>query len=636
MEVRNQREDEESDIQHRNVGNSEETGIHLQGNSVGRDITAAMETGCESQDPNQTFPLTCAQRSHTGRLSQVDSGSQETPADADHSVDTHHRRMPYPPPANATLSQPNDYDIHTQVDPLLVHDGQIGHSQYMPSGSHPLTSGLQDRLWHSKQKTRIFQSSIPVQNDTLHSMGTRSVILVKILPGEKYTTKDVLTNPLLLNKTIYNSIFGKSLTIKDIRLNIRRSLVAIENSTPLPDDLTTALLSKTTLGQFNVHCYLPNSDIQRCGVISNISTNTDLTELLQDAKCQNNVKIVGLDRMKRRNQVTNTWEDSTSVKITFESLVVPDVITIHYVRYRVRPYVSTPMQCYNCQRLGHTAKSCSSKNPRCMLCGGPHTKEDCSAQQRRCANCHGDHGANSSRCPQLQQAIAIEKHKAINKVDHHTARQAILHESPSQPGRTSTNKRQLVQQAPNSYAEAASRNFSATKVLNTVTSKTYDDASTQTETVTKSTTPAITNNDFFSKLRDVLLIVLQLNISKESKHAQRKLTENAIKNSFGVDITTDPAIMNPPHEDHPINTPSSKKRSRPANSSIDTDSSTAAADVISGSDCLSSDSTNYMDTIEGTQERRLTRSLTSGLPAAASRKKKKKQSRKDTTGIAAD
>ena len=118
----------------------------------------------------------------------------------------------------------------------------------------------------------------PPLNNTLNSMGSMKVILIQILPAEDYDVREPLTNPLLLNKIIYKSPFATLLNISDIRINIRRTLVAIENSTMLTDHETTQLLKITNLDKYKINCYLPNSDILQSGVISPISINTDLAE----------------------------------------------------------------------------------------------------------------------------------------------------------------------------------------------------------------------------------------------------------------------------------------------------------------------------------------------------------------------
>ena len=126
------------------------------------------------------------------------------------------------------------------------------------------------------------------------------------------------------------------------------------------------LLEVEMLGTWAVKCYQPNSDVFHYGVISPVAPNASLAEIISyisvnDPKCE----IVNVQRLKRR--IGTTWEDSPTLKSTFKGTAKADSVTIGKSFYRVRPYVSEPTQCYNCQRLGHTSHSCRGKT-NCLVC----------------------------------------------------------------------------------------------------------------------------------------------------------------------------------------------------------------------------------------------------------------------------
>ena len=124
-------------------------------------------------------------------------------------------------------------------------------------------------------------------------------------------------------------------------------------------------------------CYQPNSELFNYGVISPIAPNAPIEELHSYMSTNNpNCQIVKVQRLKRKNGTV--WEDSASLKITFAGTEIVQSVTIGNSFYRVRPYVSDPTQCYNCQRLGHTSHSCRART-RCLICGEEHTKELCHA-----------------------------------------------------------------------------------------------------------------------------------------------------------------------------------------------------------------------------------------------------------------
>ena len=144
-----------------------------------------------------------------------------------------------------------------------------------------------------------------------------------------------------------------------------------------------------------------------------------------------NIQIFKIDRLKRRekptpgNPGTNEWLDSPSLKITFQGPMLPQSIKIAHTFYRVRPYVSEPTQCYNCQRMGHTSFSCTSKT-RCLLCAGNHRKDQCNNTNLKCANCEGTHTANSAECSFIKSAREIELVKAKSGESYAQARKEVM------------------------------------------------------------------------------------------------------------------------------------------------------------------------------------------------------------------
>ncbi|CAI6371915.1 unnamed protein product [Macrosiphum euphorbiae] len=57
-------------------------------------------------------------------------------------------------------------------------------------------------------------------------------------------------------------------------------------------------------------------------------------------------------------------------------------------------------QCYNCQRFGHTARTCIDGQPRCRMCSERHDSRTCKSLTVKCPNCHSNkHDAASMKCP---------------------------------------------------------------------------------------------------------------------------------------------------------------------------------------------------------------------------------------------
>ncbi len=107
-------------------------------------------------------------------------------------------------------------------------------------------------------------------------------------------------------------------------------------------------------------------------------------------------------------------EPSATLKVTFQGQTLPKRVKIGYVSYQVRPFVPPALRCYRCQRLNHLAEGCNAPR-RCLLCAGPHEHTVCTSTEKRCANCSGPHAANSTMCPFISKATAVEKLRATGR-----------------------------------------------------------------------------------------------------------------------------------------------------------------------------------------------------------------------------
>ncbi|XP_076322258.1 uncharacterized protein LOC143231619 [Tachypleus tridentatus] len=66
------------------------------------------------------------------------------------------------------------------------------------------------------------------------------------------------------------------------------------------------------------------------------------------------------------------------------------------------------LQCFKCQRFGHTKNACTAK-PRCVRCSGEHTVSDCPKERSdtTCSNCGLQHATSFRGCPKFQFVTAI-------------------------------------------------------------------------------------------------------------------------------------------------------------------------------------------------------------------------------------
>ncbi|KAL1131903.1 hypothetical protein AAG570_011514 [Ranatra chinensis] len=80
---------------------------------------------------------------------------------------------------------------------------------------------------------------------------------------------------------------------------------------------------------------------------------------------------------------------------------VNGITNIFGMGVRVEPYKTpkTPLQCHNCQRLGHGAQCCSAER-RCVKCGLNHLAKECNKTKEEfyCALCGENHTATYRGC----------------------------------------------------------------------------------------------------------------------------------------------------------------------------------------------------------------------------------------------
>ena len=209
------------------------------------------------------------------------------------------------------------------------------------------------------------------------------------------------------------------------------------------------------------------------------------------------------------------------------------------------------MQCYRCQRLGHTSKGCNAKKQKCLYCSEDHKKEDCTAIIRTCANCTGPHAANSSQCKFIQEAREIDKTKAELGIDYLKAREIVLNnkqlnlntedfpymQQSNNQGEKSNENGNIVPNVGNTYSDALrlSQNHSNLNHRHQERQqiiKQTADASTQTD-VTKLTNDL--NDELMNKIKGFVIQILQEMLGKETPRYQgastgRTLQKNLVEN----------------------------------------------------------------------------------------------------------
>lgn len=148
----------------------------------------------------------------------------------------------------------------------------------------------------------------------------------------------------------------------------------------------------------NYRVYIPEKLVEVRGVIS-LPVGHDEKELLMEGvgrfrhALMNEVKILEVNRIKRKKD-ENNLEDTNTVVVTFEGLVLPNVCDYGKLLIPVREYKFKQMFCKKCLSFFHTETMCNNKkisppeNIKCIQCKAT------------------DHESGSLQCPKRKE---IEK-----------------------------------------------------------------------------------------------------------------------------------------------------------------------------------------------------------------------------------
>ena len=111
-------------------------------------------------------------------------------------------------------------------------------------------------------------------------------------------------------------------------------------------------------------------------------------------------EVLEASRMTKWNTDTQQAETTNMVKVVLVGKQHPARFTRGYGSFRMRPFVSRPLQCYNCQKFGHQARTCRSEVQTCKFCAGRHASTQCQDKETlKCANCGQGHATTSRLCP---------------------------------------------------------------------------------------------------------------------------------------------------------------------------------------------------------------------------------------------
>lgn len=266
---------------------------------------------------------------------------------------------------------------------------------------------------NKKQTQQLTFDSAPMTSIPENKTAMDKIIIVTPTGTEEEKSK-FIGRSIMLSNLLKESQFATA-GIVDIRTNFHKKRISIQIKRS--QDMNK-LLNITKLGEYDIKCTQPISHTEWKGVIGPIGTYTTEEEILtalQENNHNNITKVIRLNKGKEKSP-------SLSIKLIFNEPNIPEFVYVNYQRFKVRPYLEKPLQCYKCQRYGHTSANCNGQE-RCVVCAGNHRLQDCPKQEVRCANCGEPHTASYPGCHKSKEAVEVEQLRSSHRI---TYREAVL------------------------------------------------------------------------------------------------------------------------------------------------------------------------------------------------------------------
>jgi hypothetical protein len=299
--------------------------------------------------------------------------------------------------------------------------------------------------------------------------------------------------------------------------------------------------------------FIPPSFVEITGVIRGVPTSVPADEILQYMTCKSDpsIKITSVKRCFRRD---NKDIPTESVIISFNSKVLPDIVSLYNYCWNVDPFVRKLSQCTNCWRFKHIASSCRA-HARCVYCGdklSSHVNSDpesCPTKSSPCClNCHGTHPASHSNiCPSF---IHVSNSYAHNPNPGLNSRLGLLQQQQQSRNAPSVSFPNLncTVSFPPLTTDPTHQDFSSEETVEPtiVTHEDVHTRSSEDNNITRRTTQTKKPPAFF--LQDIIA-------------SQRPSTSTCPEQPY------QPAPTHPPHSYHPTHsTPSSSENRNIPNS----------------------------------------------------------------------
>lgn len=216
----------------------------------------------------------------------------------------------------------------------------------------------------------------------------------------------------------------RRMTIKD------QEMIAIKADDPA---IAKKLLKMTSVGPCKVRIIKDPIKNRSYGVFKdfggalNNTSEEGIKHLLSD---EGVVDVLRFKTWKNKVQIP-----TQSYKLTFDTLICPDGVTVEGEHYRVTEFVPPPLRCYKCQNYDHNIHKCRGKNYVCQRCGetGHQSREydggrlvrTC-VKPMKCVHCQHPHEAGHRDCPAQKDHRRVNEVMVLQKLSRHEAKERVM------------------------------------------------------------------------------------------------------------------------------------------------------------------------------------------------------------------
>lgn len=207
----------------------------------------------------------------------------------------------------------------------------------------------------------------------------------------------------VLIKEINDHVEDKSYTLKPAGSNTKLQLRTIGDYRAITNHFTATKVA--------YHTFAIMKKKTRRFVIRGLPIFADCKEICEDLTNEYKLNVQSVTQLTSRDEWRTRYplfaviiEDEAGKPPT--NLSVIDKLQQCSISTEAPKTQRGPLQCYRCQRIGHTSGNCHHVT-RCVRCGGDHAVTSCPRtreEEPTCSNCKGTHAACYRGCPYLKQA----------------------------------------------------------------------------------------------------------------------------------------------------------------------------------------------------------------------------------------